>query len=350
MKVPASTWNKMVDFIFRRRVRSVLALDTGDWRHPWHTSCDWNAQEERWEATVKPGFVNGRDVTVQIEAEQLLDSGETIVEPSLNNSSATVQLPLTASPSIPLTTFRHLTASAPAFFALLGVKSITAPTADQLDQGITDIISGLPDDPLSERQLKACDIVLRCTRPRTTIEWQITPAETGAQAQFTVGSSGSSSSSPSLRVSASFNPLTPTDDLTKLQGGYEDPGYDDFKVCTVFFLSPPGASVDAEVDQTWQPHVRHDLFWNARYTISQPVSADPQNITLNLAGLGSAAGAQLTVNQLLSQSNDAFAAALQFLASREITGTLSTPGTPENQKWDKLADLDPPFPYVGVPG
>lgn len=373
--ISAREWNTLMEQLARwTPLGFTPANAAGGWRHPWFTFVAWNAVEERWEARVTPGFVNGKDVTVLVEAEQLLDSGETIVEPSLNNSSATVQLPLTDFPSIPLTSFRTIGGSTnvnlgtagelvPEFFAALGVQGSQTVSVEDLEDGtptdITDaklsIVAGGtdPGTQLPERILRACDIVLRCTRPRTTVDWIITPAETGTQAQFIVGSSGGSADTlvRSLHVVSEFSAVEPMNDFDRLSGGTNDPGYDEVLMATVYLLSPAdaAAAADAEIDETWTPYVRHALFWNADHILSQPVSVAPQNITLNLAGLGAAAGAQLTVNQILSTSNDAFNNALQFLTAREITGTITTPGHRVAPEWDKTLSLDPPFPYVGLP-
>lgn len=344
MIIPASVWNQMVDFYFRHRLLGVLDLGGGNWRHPWHTTVAWNAEKERFEAAINPGLVNGRDVMARVE--------------SADDPLVVIDQPLTSSPRIALGSFRAVPSGAPEFFAALGVRSTASLTVDDLEASapvdLTEAkLAGSSDADvaasiLPERWLKACDVVLHQERPRTVVDWQITPPEIGQQAQFTVGSTGALAKNAYVRATAEFVAAAPRDDRATLTGETEDSGLDSVKICTVFLLSPPDVGPEAEIDSRWEPHVQHDLFWNASYRFTQPVAVASQNLTLNLAGLGNAAGAQFTVNQLLAQNNDAFNAALQFLNAREVTGKFTTPGN-SVRKWDKAASLDPPFPYKGLP-
>ena len=360
--ISAREWNTLMGQLARwTPLGYTPANASSGWRHPWFTYVTWNAETERWEASVTPGFVNGKDVTVSVEAEP---------ETGNQEPGTKLDVPLTDSPTVPLTVLRTIGGSTnasigtagelvPEFFAALGVQGSQTVSVEDLEDGtptdITDaklstVAGGTdPGTQLPERILRACDIVLRCTRPRTTVDWIITPAETGTQAQFTVGSSGGSADACSLHVVSEFSAVEPMNDFDRLSGGTNDPGYDEVLMATVYLLSPADAAADAEIDETWTPYVRHALFWNADHILSQPVSVAPQNITLNLAGLGSAAGAQITVNQILSSQNDAFAAALQFLTAREITGKITTPGHASPTEWDQALSLDPPFPFVGLP-
>lgn len=366
MKGPldAEEWNGVLDRLaplLGNRIMSVTAIGGGEWLHPWHTRARWNAAERRFEARVKPGFVNGRDGFVGVPSPE-----------TTNSQPSTINLPLTDFPSLPLTSFRRIGGSAnvalgiagepvPSFFAALGVRGSTTLTGDALDLGTpTDITEAklASVDPttvsaaaqLPERQLKACDIVLRCSRPRTTVQWEITSAATGSIARFFVGSSPSTiNNQPStlytLHVVTGFTELEPMSDFDLLAGATNDPGYDEVRVCTVYLLSPPDAASDAEIDETWTPYVAHNLFWNARHIVTQPAAIADEPLAINLAGLGG--NAQINVNQLLSTNNDAFSAALQFLQARTITGRITTPGHRTPPKWDKALSLDPPFPFVG---
>jgi hypothetical protein len=344
MKVPASAWNRLVDYLFRHRLLSVVSLEGSQWRHSWFTSARWDAEAKSWLANVRPGFVNGQDVTVSV-----------VVDEEMKN------VPLTEDPAFPLSQFRAIGTDTisidgtgepvPPFFVKLGVKGARSLSTEG-DAGITETITGLPEDAaeaLPPRQLRACDIVLRCLRPRTAVEWLITPAETGAQAQITLLTTGSSAHQASLRVTSRYQPIQAAADLTRLEGLVTDPGYDEAHVCTVYLLSPENAGPETEIDATWTPYVRHHLFWNAEYLTTQPTIIPRQNLELNLAGLGGIAGAQFTVNQLLSLQNDATNNALAFLLGNEITGKISTPGHSKGSiQWDESESLDPPFPFFGI--
>lgn len=346
VQIPAATWNELLtDMVplLRNRIMSVTAVGQDRrWRHPWWTSLKWDAEAERWLATVRPGLVNGRDVTVSTTIE-----GET------------ADVPLTDQPSFPVGNFRAIGTDAvsingsgekvPPYFQKRGVAAPISFSTEGAD-GITQQITGLLSDQEEQRLLRACDIVLRCHRPRSSVGWTLTPAETGTQAQIAVTITGSRAHKATLHVVRQHAPTPTLADLDLLAGALEDPGYDQAKICTVYFLSPLGAAYDSAPDATWQPHVEYNAFWDADYVISQAVlPAVNQPIQVNLAGLGGVAGAQITVNQILSSSNDAVANAIAQLTSRMSGGKISTPGHRRGVvEWDQEASLNPPFPFFGL--
>lgn len=317
--IPASQWNELLARRRKNRIVSINERRGPKWRHHWFTTAAWNADKERWEATVKPGFVwNGRtcDVTAAVTGEDGL----------------VVDVPLTDSPAIALTSFRHIGTDAtsidgsgeavPGYFAARGVADPMTFTTDGED-GLTQVVSGLESPDKPQRLLRACDLVLYHDRPATTVDWTITPPEIGQQAQFNVGvkTAPSARNGAYLRVLKEFVTPSSVDVMTKLQGAYDADTRDALKVCTVYLLSPPDTAFDSPPDETWEPHVKHEQFWNLIYAHTAPaINAPAQQLAINLAGLGNAAGAQFTVNQILSQSNDAFNNALQFLTAREIVG------------------------------
>lgn len=334
MKVPASQWNRMVDYAFSRRIRSMMNRDALEWAHAWKTAVVWNAEREGFDAIIKPGFVNGLDVTARIQVED--EAGEMVF----------ADVPLTDYPAIPLAGTREVSASVNVFFQSFGVVETSEPTADQIEAGITDIIEGLPTDETEQRRLVACDLVLQCTRPRTTVEWTVAPFETGSQATFVLGVEQAEQTAKIVPMKE-WQAVQPGDALSRLEGGIEDTGIDECLVATVFFLSPPGVGLDYPLGNDWQAFVRHDLFWNAEHIVSGNVSPTPQPISLNLAGVGAAVNAQLIVNQILAAQNDADAAVLQFMQANEIKGRIITPGSAKPADFDMTARLDPPFAYKG---
>ena len=330
MKVPSSQWNKMVDYAFSRRIRSLMNRDALEWSHAWKTAVVWNAERERFEAIIKPGFVNGLDVTARVA----------------NDEGEFFDVPLTNYPAIPLASTREVSASVNLFFQSFGVVETSEPTADQLDIGVTEIIEGLPTDETEQRRLVACDLVLQCTRPRTTIDWTVAPFETGSQATFVLGVKQAEQTAKIVPMQE-WKSIEASDALSRLEGGIEDSGLDECLVATVFFLSPPGVGIDYPLGADWQAFTKHELFWNAEHIVSGNVSPAPQPISLNLAGVGAAANAQLIVNQILAAQNDADAAVLQFMQANEIKGRITTPGSAKPADFDMTARLDPPFPYKG---
>ena len=83
--IPAVDWNVAVDELRRNRPLTVLASESGGWGHPWKPKAEWNADELRWEFSIKPGFINGQDVEVDLEdaTVKLTDDGVMIPVPAL---------------------------------------------------------------------------------------------------------------------------------------------------------------------------------------------------------------------------------------------------------------------------
>jgi hypothetical protein len=353
--ITAAAWNRFIARRRRERLRSVTTLSGGTSHHPWHTTLAWNSDLERWEASIKPGFVdNGRmiDVTVHVPVSS---------PPGLPVSESSADVPLTSFPRLPITTFRSVGTDSvsidgggekvPEFFLARGVRAPVSLVTDT-ESGIKQQVEGLLASQESARLLRACDLVLQHDRVATATEWQITPAETGAQAQFSViyKTAPGARSGAYIRTQSRYTSISPVDDLTRLQGEWEDQTFDSQHLATVWLLSPAGAPLESGPDETWEPHVEYKLFWNAIYETTTPApGVVKQNLEVNLAGLGNAAGAQITVNQILSSQNDSFNNALTFLNANQISGRFVTPGPSVPPKWDKTRSLNPPFPFLGLP-
>ena len=56
--ISAREWNGWIDRLKRSRLLAALSLGRSGWKHPWFTQARWVARERRWEAVIKPGFVN----------------------------------------------------------------------------------------------------------------------------------------------------------------------------------------------------------------------------------------------------------------------------------------------------
>jgi hypothetical protein len=342
VRIPAVTWNELLtDMVplLRNRIMSITGVGPkNQWRHPWFTTARWDPIAETWLATVKPGLVNGQDVTVSVKVNE-----------------ETKDVPLVDGPPFPLGNYRAIGTDAvnldgtgeevPPFFIPLGVAQ--PMTFSTTGEGITQEITGLLSEQENQRILRACDIVLRCYRPRSVVDWQITPAVTGSVAQVAVGLSGSSAHKATLNVVSKHAPTPTLADLDLLSGALADPGYDQALIATVYLLSPAGAAYEATPGADWTPYVEHHAFWNADYIAARPVlPARAENLQLNLFGLGGITGAQFTINQILSTSNDATANLLAQLTSRMSSGKISTPGHRRSSvKWDETRSLNPPFPF-----
>lgn len=330
MRVSVTWWNQLVDHWFASRLRSFTGIEDEGWPHPWHTSARWNEEAERWECSVKPGFVNGREVVVKSE---------------IRNSKSEVEMkdvPLTDAPALPITSTRLITSGTPEYFVARGARDTASQNLDpeSPDFGITEI-TGPPDELLPRRSLRACEIILSITRPRTVLDYAVQPDIIG---QGVILSVRQARMPVAFRLRSSARALPPRAaapaDIFSV-----DNGLDEYRVATVFFLGPENAG-EGELDQTWEPRVRHHLFWNADYETTAGAFKSPEPLRLTLAGLG--AGAQINVNQLLAQNNDAYQQALAYLTSSAITGALTTPGHRTAPPYDTTASLDPPFPFVGA--
>ena len=64
--ISAREWNGWIDRLKRSRLLAALSLGRSGWKHPWFTQARWVARERRWEAVIKPGFVNAVDPTVRV--------------------------------------------------------------------------------------------------------------------------------------------------------------------------------------------------------------------------------------------------------------------------------------------
>lgn len=325
MRISASRWNRLLDRLAAHWPLGFLAGYTFGWQHPWQTSASWNATEERWEATVRPGFVNGKDVTVEIEGED----GER------------QDVPLTDSPAIPLTSFRSIGTDAisvdgsgesvPDYFKALGVGDPASFSTDGED-GFTQQISGLLSSDSEKRLLRACEILLYNDRPAASAQWTTGVGIDGSFAQFAIAYNLAPGARDHgyLRIakempvaSADSDPAT----AAFLGEGFEDQSYDWRQMVTVYLLSPAGAALDSEPDETWEAHIQHHrpAFWNLNYAHTPiPAAANNQPLTLNTAGLGGAAvNLQATVNAMLAQSNDAMQA-LREMTRQRVQGTFWT--------------------------
>lgn len=328
MKGPltAKAWNALLDALapmLRNRILSVTAIGGGAWLHPWHTTARWNAERERWEATVKPGFVcNGRACEVTAPIPSPLGEGE----------GEFVDVPLTDSPALSLTSFRSIGTDSvsidgggedvPEYFRYRGVGAPISFSTEGED-GIVEQVSGLVDDQGSKRLLRACEILLYHDRPAAAADWTLGTGLEGTFAQFAIAYNAAVGARDHgyLRVFAEL-PLRAGDEdpavAAFLGEGFEDEPYDWRQIATVYLLSPEGAALDSQPDRTWTPHVKHHLFWNLHYGHTPvPPPANNQPLTLNTAGIGGAAvNLQATVNQMLAQSNDASAALNELLRNR----------------------------------
>ncbi len=334
--------------------RSVSDARTpAKWAHPWTTSASYGPGG--WFAQVKPGFVNHECPvvrTTQREQDRLgggfrRDLSRVITATSggaeiaraaalsaggsrsgARGSTGPIDIPLYMSPALPLS-FRAVGSDGspqfpvPKFFADRGVaEPPEALTAEALEAG--DLSSIDPRNvPANRRLLRACDVWLH--QPRLALTSDITlhdgPATGISNVRQTL-SLRSAAPGDVLRVqSGTFRALEGIDALGRV---YEEPNYDELPIATVYLLSGPGAENGSEPDGTWQPFVRHNLFWNLNYQTPwfRQYGGDPTIPFLPpLAG----GAATLITNFLVASLNDALQDALNLVTSHSMAGTFYTP-------------------------
>lgn len=304
MKFSADLWNRTVPPLARetplagrnvrlaRTSRGTIVSANGrfGWLHPWSVRAFWDEKQSRWLASVKPGFVNGLDPS--IDGVPLLD-----LEPGQGMALH----------------FGEIDSKPPKFFSDLGVRdpsgggfSVTAAGgARVVDTSWQDAFRPPP------RRLWSCDIQLSQARMGMAGDVRIEDA---------TGTSGRVASyyprpltslietrgdRPVLQSLPRFVPQRKPDLMDRLLGAWEDPQEDILHIARVWMLSPPDWPAEAGgPDASWTPFPQHFVFWNLGHgaRIPQtPGAFQPITMFTGLAGgIGDSIG-----NQILAPLNDA---------------------------------------------
>lgn len=302
MTLSAQSWNAMVRALRRWWPLDWRPAEPASWAHPWQVTARWDAALESWSATVNPGFVNGMDPTVKLAYE--LAPLVTRRRIGRAERKAAVDAWLTEGPQMLLTDWRT-PSPVPDYFVARGVAATAVATDEPL--------AGQPS-PVARRIVQAMDIVLHQPRAASRIDVQgstIGGAE-GTGARVLVNYSGSAGRAyvRAVRELVDDPPIT---SAGLIDGSQSDTGIDRRLIASVYLLSPDGVT-EGEPDATWQPHIRHGLFWNVAYRASGRPGAAPEDLRLDVplaAGL-----AQPLIGAILAQVNDATSAVAQFLAAR----------------------------------
>ena len=343
------TWNSLVDTISRRLpLRFEAGPNSRKWSHPWKISPFWEAGDEekgikgQWLFKIKPGFVNGVEVTVPTRVKhasartisRLTEAKEDIKEPE-----RTIDAFLTEWPRIEVGPTRVIGTGAdperlagsllgdiklvyetvPKFFADLGVTSANTQISGNLNSGIT-FEDGI-EDAKAARRLRSCDVSLWKDRPAAKFEvyeGSILDGSFGA-IYITYNHSGGMKKNPYLRVGSKFvPPIEPESDMALLEG-ITDPEFDVLKIASIYFVSPPGVEPAAPLDETWTPYVKYNHFWNLAHSpqsIPDSVPIEPIRLTTPLLG----GIVNSTIAFLLAPINNQLNQALQILKSRNMRG------------------------------
>jgi hypothetical protein len=277
--------------------------------HPWLTTPRWNADLEQFTAQVAPGFINGEPPLVQ-PGHFYTPDGE---DPAGD-------MTLLGEPEV-LLNFRAIGhdgtsgESVPEFFATMGVGA--QPQAVQPGETV-NVTEQAPT--AGNRLLRACDIVL--VQPRaamkadTAISGSLLDGWTLRQSITYMGATATAHVTAQARFTAPGTSYLPED----FDQAFVERNFDAIKIATVYLVSPPDAAAGSAIDASWQPFVKHTLFWNLTYAtprVSGSVAPEPLFFFIPTpAGVL----VQPLVSALLSMSNDALAAVTAQLASQSNEG------------------------------
>lgn len=306
----------------------IELADDSSFDHPWELSCRWRPDDTlelggEWVGAVRPGFVNGRDVT--IEATQQVEGETTKIHVPLTDDPA---------PELSLGSYRDPTAPSgfgatddgelvtmpgegyPRYFEQLGVKP--AWKGGRIGEDAPN------DDPNRTRQIRASDIVLITPRIGTAQQVEVRDPFTDAQTVeiSTVYRSGRLANAPSRNYLVSLPKWTPTAGptaLDRLMGTAVETEQDELRIATVYFVSPEDTPDDAEVDALWTPYPAYAVFWNLNWASRAQtalVPSPPMSLHTGLAfGI-----ADTLFNALLSPVNDFFNQVESLLGAADYSG------------------------------
>ncbi|NDD52829.1 hypothetical protein EBZ39_02945 [bacterium] len=313
--IPARDWNRMIDDLARNQILGATVLSGGKWRHPWSVEVGWNASRERFEASIKPGFVNGLDPELRVNGEDAPDATlKRLGQTSISARSKYVDALLTESPLLPLTQWRAIGFDAPS-----GADGEAIPPY-LIGQGASPPTNGAPATGF-ERLLRATEIVLFKDRINTTTQWTFGQGTDNTAAQFDVAYTLKPGARQRAYIRTERKTSLPAalDPVLRLLGEWQDNGTDRLPVATVFLLSPPGTAKQSEPDSAWTPYVQHHLFWNLVHDVNvspRPVVSDGLGIPRGL-GLGVA---DVTISNLAARINDQNDALTEFLNNNVAEG------------------------------
>lgn len=292
---------------------------SGEPPHAWQLRPRWDVHPLRprefvWQATVYPGFVNGRDASIGA-VPLLADPAPVLLFTAWRD-------PLRGG-SVQSTSAGDLVASAPPpyprFFERLGVKpqsrggSLTQPGA-----------LNPPDDALRTRELRACDVALVVPRigSRQTVQIldPIANAQTILIDTTLVTDVLDRSVAPyELQAVPLWQPPQEPSALERLQGTESMPQTDEIRLATLWMVSPPDGSIDSVPDGTWTPYPQHFVFYNLGHgaeIVPPRIPFSPLRLVTGLAG----GLADPIFASLLRPGNDLSAAVYALLSRTDFKG------------------------------
>lgn len=231
--LPVPAWNRLVRFLARNQVKEARELEGSKEGHPWETRVEWDGQG--WAATVRPGFVNGREVMAA------MGDG--------------TRVGLLARPKIPLARFRPVTEPPPWFRDKWPIRP-AAEFQEAFGGGAARVM-----DVDAEREAQArggwvtlweSSLYLTIQRPRLLVDPQA--------GRVLLSVTGGLDAPPIIAATTQTPPPDP--DNKGILLGERDGGQDSILVATVFFVSPGNAPASEQPGEGWRPFVKSGLFYN----------------------------------------------------------------------------------------
>lgn len=337
MPIKAAAWNSLYSRIRAGRPLGGLGVEiisspsgailsadpSAGFAHPWKLSAHW--QEEQWRVFVRPGFVNGRDVTISLTRDgeskevALTDEEGPFLAPGWRNPLKSLGMGASLGGDL----FELPAEGYPKFFETIGVRP-AASGSRAVDAY----------DPQAEenrtRELRACDIVLIV--PRVATNQQVAIHDPLSESQTVtistvLNNSYASSVEAKYRLVAvpKWSPVREPTALDRLMGTAVEPQTDEIKIATLWMASPPNpeGGEDAEPDGAWMAFPQYDVFWNLAHAPRRQVpSKPPDPITLQTGLVGGMADAIFA--SLLAPVNDAYSQIHAFLNATTFKGEFWT--------------------------
>lgn len=323
MHIPAASANAFIARVRRHRPLRVVGDSAPPPPHAWQTTLRWNGDRALWEARVRPGWVGHHEV--ETPPQPAVEAPEATRTRTGAEGSAPVLPWLTEEPWFPIASalWRGLGDGAtapiegdevPLYFQDLGVRPAAKVHQDGFD-GLVLQTSGDQAAVDSRRLLMATELLLHMPRPRVELRADRDPAGRLDLAATIVPSHRRN---PWLNLQRSYLAEAPAT-LPDLLDGATDPGEDVLHVATLYLLSPAGAA-GARPDETWQPHVKHRLWWDLRHATrirNRPLPPLRLSLDLNILAGGVA---QPKVDAILEDLAQADQQAALFLSRVRTEG------------------------------
>lgn len=334
LPVSARDWNLVAEELRRNRPLRITPVTRGGWAHPWKTTQSWDNARARWSVSIKPGFVNGGEVEIELDADEAPEATVQRLGRAAVYRAYLTELPAR---SVHPGEMRRIGpdgtpdgASAsgltyepvPPFFKAMGVGDPPGSRFDLATAEFTDILE--PNrDRSQERLLRAYDIVLTQERLATTVRWAYEGSVSAAQFDVVYANTGHREL-PYISIRKRHFDALDRADALDLLGGLDEPDpQDEIKIATCYLVSPPGAEPGSDPDGTWGAFAKHGAFWNINYSTNiLPTRAAYEPVTFDLPLAGGVS--QQAVNTLLATNNDALDAATEFLNGRRLDGRFWT--------------------------